>query len=337
VSMTFDARARGTELAQALARATSVTALCHENPDADTIGGAIAMALIAERLGKRSEIVSVDRPGAVFDYLPRIRDVRSTPELPPDVAVICDAATCERIGRVAIEKAAWLSRATLINIDHHVTNTQYGAINCVDPTAAATCQVIAEMLPELGVRLDAEIATALLTGVVRDSHGFSDRSTSVATLRIAAELVEAGADLPAIHRRLLVELPYRTMALWGKMLDRLRSARDGRIVYTTLLPAMLQETGTEQHDADGLAEFMANSKGADITILLRELGPDETRVSLRVSEAVDATAIAREFGGGGHARRAGCTIRASAEVAARELLIVCEALLDRQEPTPAGA
>lgn len=328
MSTTFDARARGLELAEALAGATNVTALCHENPDADTIGGAIAMALIAERLGKHSEIVSVDRPAAIFDFLPRISDVRRTPELPPDLAVICDAATCERIGRVATEKAGWLARATLVNIDHHVTNTHFGAINCVDPTAAATCQVIAEMLPELGVRLDAQIATALLTGIVRDSHGFSDRSTSATTLRIAAELVEAGADLPAIHRRLLAELPYRTMALWGKMLDRLRSVRDGRIVYTTLLPSMLDETGTEQSDADGLAEFMANSKGADITILLRELAPDETRVSLRVSAAVDATRIARAFGGGGHARRAGCTIRAPAEVAARELLVVCEGILD---------
>jgi phosphoesterase RecJ-like protein len=91
---------------------------------------------------------------------------------------------------------------------------------------------------------------------------------------------------------------------------------------------MLEETGTEQSDADGLAEFMANSKGADITILLRELAPDETRVSLRVSAAVDATRIARAFGGGGHARRAGCTIRAPAEVAARELLVVCEGILD---------
>jgi phosphoesterase RecJ-like protein len=98
------------------------------------------------------------------------------------------------------------------------------------------------------------------------------------------------------------------MALWGKMLAGAGETAEGRIVHATLTQAMLDETGTEQHDADGLAEFLAKAKGADVTLLLRELGPAETRVSVRTSEAVDATRITTPFGGGGHARRAGCTV-----------------------------
>jgi bifunctional oligoribonuclease and PAP phosphatase NrnA len=332
---TFDSAARGAELCELLRTARSVTAVCHENPDADTIGGAIAMALIADRMGKPSEIVSVDAPGPAYGFLPRIEDVRGSPELPPDVAIVCDAATLERVGRVLDESAEWFSQARIVNIDHHVTNSAFGSVNVVDPTAAATCQVIAEILPVLEVNLDAEIATALLTGVVRDSHGFSDQGTSPRTLRVAAELVEAGADLSFIHRRILAELPYRTMALWGKMLHRIGQRLDGRIVYSVLTLDMLAETGTEQHDGDGLAEFMANAKGADITILLRELGPTDTRVSLRVSPSVDATRIARAFGGGGHARRAGCTVPAPIEDAVAQVLAVSEqVLLDRSEAAP---
>lgn len=314
--------------AQALRGADRITALCHENPDADTIGGAVAIALIARRLGKEWEIVSVDPPAPALDFLPLFDAFRQAPALDPDVAVVCDAATLERVGRVRVEHATWLDRARLVNVDHHVTNSRFGAVNLVDPDAAATCQVIAAALPHLGIELDDEIATALLTGIIRDSHGFSDPSTSGETLRIAADLVEAGAPIALIHRRVLADLPYATLALWGRMLHGIGQRRDGRIIYTTLTQEMLDATGTENHDADGLAEFIAKAKDADISILLREVGPRQTRVSLRVSEAIDATRIAAVFGGGGHARRAGCTIEAPAAEAVDELLLVCERVLD---------
>lgn len=323
----FDPNAAGAELRAALDAACHVTALCHENPDADTIGGAVAMALIARQLGKPAEIVSVDRPGPIYDYLPLAASAAPVPTGPADLAVVCDAATLARVGRVAVDEADWLSRSRIVNIDHHVTNSRFGAINLVDPTAAATCQIIAELVPHLGVELDPELATALLTGIVRDSHGFSDRSTSPRTLQLAADLVAAGADLALIHRRILGELPYPTMRLWGRLLNGIASAADGRIVYAVLYPSMLAETGTEQADADGFAEFLASTRGADITILLRELGPAETRVSLRVSEAVDATRIAREFGGGGHAQRAGCTVPSDGASAAARVVEVCESVL----------
>ena len=297
------------EAVEALRGARRVTAICHENPDADTIGAAVAVTIIAERLGAETELVSADGIPPVFGFLPHVERVHRRPMLEPDLAVVCDAATLERVGRIAVEQADWLSRATLLNIDHHVSSNYFGDLNLVDPGAAATCEVLARLVEALEVELDTELATALLTGIVRDSHGFADQATSGETLRVAARLVDAGAPLAAIHRYILSELPYPTMALWGRMLAGLGQAADGRIVHTTLTQAMLDETGTQQHDADGLAEFLARAKGADVILLLRELGPSETRVSVRTSEAVDATAVAARFGGGGHARRAGCTIR----------------------------
>ncbi len=313
--------------AEALRGARRISALCHENPDADTIGGAVAIALIAERLGTPWELVSVDPPAPAFDFLPLYDAFRTAPALEPDLAVVCDAATLERVGRVSREHSGWLSSARLVNVDHHVTNSRFGAVNLVDPTAAATCQVIAAALPALGIELDTALATALLTGIVRDSGGYADPSTSGETLRISADLVDAGAPIALINRRVLADLPYPTLALWGRLLNGMGQRRDGRIIYTTLTPDMLESTGTENHDADGLAEFIAKAKNADISILARASGPTETRVSLRVSEAVDATEIAREFGGGGHARRAGCTIAAPADTAVEQLLDVCERVL----------
>jgi bifunctional oligoribonuclease and PAP phosphatase NrnA len=310
---TEDRRSTLAEAAEALRSARRVTAICHENPYADTIGAAIAVSLIAERLGAETEIVSVDEPGPMFAFLPQFERIRSRPQLEPDLAVVCDAATLERVGRIAVEEAEWFSRARVLNIDHHVSGELYGDLNLVDPHAAATCEVLARLLPELSIELDRDLATALLTGIVRDSQGFADRSTTGATLRMAATLVDAGAALAQIHRKVLAELPYSTMVLWGKMLATSGQAGDGRIVYTILTQRMLDETGTQQHDADGVVEFMARAKGADVTLLLRELGGAETRVSVRTTDAVDATRIASQFGGGGHARRAGCTSPMSPE------------------------
>jgi phosphoesterase RecJ-like protein len=309
----------------ALRGARRVSAICHENPDADTIGGAIAIAIIAERLGKESEVVSVDDLPTQLAFLPRFAAVHRRPELEPDLAVLCDAATLERAGRLTREHGDWLARATIVNIDHHVTNTGFGNVNLVDPEAAATCQVITELLPELDLRPDAELATVLLAGIVRDSHGFSDPSTSPRTLRCTAELMEAGGELATIQRRILNELPFSTMALWGRMMAGLGERAGGRVVFATLTEAMLEETGTQQPDADGLVEFLAKAARPQITILFRELGDSATRVSLRTVDGVDATAIARRFGGGGHARRAGFVAGVPVAAFHEEVLEACVA------------
>jgi bifunctional oligoribonuclease and PAP phosphatase NrnA len=314
------------EVADAFRSARRITAICHENPDADTIGAAVAVQLIGSRLGAETEIVSVDRPAPMFDFLPGIDEVHRRPALKPDLAVVCDAATLARVGRIAVDEADWLGRARLLNVDHHVTSDYFGDLNLVDPHAAATCEVLARLVPELGIDLDAPLATALLTGIVRDSQGFGDPSTSPETLRLAAMLVESGAPLPSIHRTILLEMPFGMIALWGRILSTTGEALDGRIVHATLTQAMLDETGTQQHDADGVVEFMARSRGADIAILVRELGPLETRVSLRTTPSVDATAIAAAFGGGGHTGRAGCTISGDVASSLEAILAVASSV-----------
>ena len=321
--MTTDAQS----LAEALRDARRVTAICHENPDADTIGAAIAMALIAAKLGAESEVVSVDPLPGSCAFLPLADQVRRLPELEPDLAVVCDAASLERVGRITTEAADWLARATLVNIDHHVTNAGWGRLNLIDPDAAATCQVVADLLPLLEVEPDEPIATALLAGIVRDSQGFADGATSPRTLRVVARLMESGASLATVQRRILHDLPYPTLALWGLMLASIGERMGGQVVHTTLLPDMLERTGTQQHDADGVAEFMARVQGARITLLFRELGPAATRVSIRTVDGVDAIAVARPFGGGGHARRSGFILDRPVSDVRTDVLATCEQVL----------
>jgi phosphoesterase RecJ-like protein len=125
------------EVADVLRAAQRITTITHENPDADTLGAAIALALAAERMGKQAEVVSGDPPPPFTAFLPRIEQVRDVPGLEPDVAVVLDG-DLGRTGRIAAEHGPWLDRAKLVNIDHHVSNPGSGLVNWVDPSAAAT-------------------------------------------------------------------------------------------------------------------------------------------------------------------------------------------------------
>jgi len=311
--------------------AQRITAICHESPDGDTLGAALAVALIAERLGKGAEVVAGDPIPHFLEFLPHVDRVLTQPQLEPDVAVIVDAGDLARTGSVARDHADWLARATLVNIDHHVSNPRFGASNLVDPSAAATCEIVALMLPELGITLDAELATCLAAGLVQDTHTFAHPNATPRTLRVAADLVAAGAPLSAINRAIYADKPYSTLRLWGLMLAGIQDAADERIIHASMTLAMLAETGNDASASEGFVDLMGLTRGADVIVLFKEAEPNKIRVSVRTSDRADAVAITSEFGGGGHARAAGCTIEADLDGARTQLLAVAVRELARSD------
>ncbi len=318
------------EVVALLRGAQRVTTICHENPDADTLGAAIAIAIAAERMGKQSEVVSGDPPPAFLSFLPRVADVRRAPALEPDVAVVVDG-DLTRTGRVAVEHADWLASARIANVDHHVSNSGSGEANWVDATAAATCEMVALMLPELGIAIDEELATALLAGIVQDTHTFAHPNATPRTLRVAAELVEAGADLSRINRAVYADKPFSTLALWGMMLAGIAQRCDGRIVFASMTNEMLREAGESPTASEGFVDLLGSTKAADITVLFKEVDEASTRVSVRTTERADAVVITSAFGGGGHARAAGCTVQAPLQAAREQVLAACERELARTD------
>ena len=308
------------EVAEVLRGADRVSAFCHENPDGDTLGAAIAIAMAAERLGKQAEVVSGDPPPPFLAFLPGVERVLRTPQLEPDVAVVVDAGELSRIGAVVTERADWFARARIVNIDHHVSNPGYGAAVWIDPRAAATCEMVALLLAELGVPLDLDLATALMAGIVQDTHAFAHPNATAQTLRVAAQLVEAGAPLAAVTRAIYADKPFSTLALWGLMLAGVEQRAGGRIVHASMTLAMLAATGEQPTAAEGFVDLLGSTRTADVNVLFKEVGPAQVRVSVRTSSLADAVAICAAFGGGGHPRAAGCTVdRELAE--ARDLLL----------------
>ncbi|HEX2884773.1 MAG TPA: DHH family phosphoesterase [Candidatus Limnocylindria bacterium] len=315
----------------ALRSASRITAICHENPDADTLGAALAIRTAALRLGKEAEVVAADGVPPFLRDLPGADSVRRRPQLEPDVAVVVDGPP-SRTGAVATEDRAWLDRARVLNIDHHVSNDGSGVLAAwIDPEAAATCEMVAALLPELGIEIDAEIATQLAAGIVQDTHTFSHPNATPRTLRVTADLVEAGAPLSRLHRAIYADKPFSTMALWGRMLNDVAQRCDGRIVYTAQTLAMLTETGSEPTATEGFIDLLAGTKAADITVLFKEADAFQVRVSVRTSARADAVAITSAFGGGGHARAAGCTLETPLADAVGRVLDECERELDRAD------
>lgn len=319
------------EVVAALRGAQRITAIGHENPDADTLGAALAIRMVGERYGVPAEVVMADPVPPYLQFLPGVAEVRTAPTLEPDLAVIVDAGDLARVGRIATDHADWLARARIVNIDHHVSNPGFGAVNMVDPKAASTCEMVTLLLPDLGVDLDPELATVLLAGIVNDTHTFAHPNVTPHTLRVAASLVEAGASLAAIHRAIYAEKPFETLTLWGRALAGVASASDGRVVHAALTAAMMAETGTSLDASEGFIDLLGLARDADIVLLFKEQGPAVTRVSVRTSARADAVAVAAAFGGGGHARAAGCTVDASLGEARDRVLAECERELKRAD------
>jgi phosphoesterase RecJ-like protein len=319
------------EVRDLILAADRVTAICHENPDADTLGAALALRMAAERLGKQAEVVAADPVPPSLAELPMAGEVRTRPGLEPDLVVVVDGPL-SRTGAIATECAEWLSRARIANIDHHVSNDgSEAAASWVEPAAAATCEMVALLLPDLGVEIDPEIAIVLTAGIVQDTHTFSHPNATPRTLRVGADLLEAGAPLAAIHRAIYADKPFSTLALWGRILAGATERHDGRIVHASMTLEMLRETGATAVASEGFIDLLATTRTADITLLFKEADAAEVRVSLRTSARADAVAVTSAFGGGGHARAAGCSVGLPLADAVVAVLAECERELERAD------
>ncbi|HEY8168681.1 MAG TPA: DHH family phosphoesterase [Candidatus Limnocylindrales bacterium] len=296
-----------------LRNARTVLTICHENPEADALGSALAHALIVEAGGGRATPVCADPVPPMYEFMPGLDRFRTAPDpdLDYDLIVVGDCGELERVGRILTEHAELFGRVPIVDIDHHVSNRGFGAVDWIDPAAAATCEMTTLLATAMGVPLttaDGALAANLIAGVVIDTATFQHPNTTPRTLRVGAELLAAGAPLFEASRALYRTKPNRQLRLFGLVLARLRDELDGRLVWSTLTAADYLAAEAEAHDSEGLIDLLSQSATGDIAILFKEHGA-ETRISVRTREGgVDATLLCGRFGGGGHARAAGATV-----------------------------
>ena len=281
----------------------------HENPDGDALGSILAMKLALDQLGKDAVMYLYgDAPLPAEYRFMELGDLHR--KLPDDwrkrVLVALDCANERRVGP---DPELLAGAPLVIDVDHHHDNSRFGTVNLVVPTASSTGEVLRDLFAELGVAMTPEIAEALYIALVTDTGRFQYSNTTPKALRLAAELVEAGADVHRIFQWVYETVQFAKLKLLARALERAQIYDGGRLVVSHLLRSDFTDIGAAEAYSEGIIDYLRAVEGADMAALIREPpradGPAR-RVSLRAStDELDVSAIARKSGGGGHRQAAG--------------------------------
>ncbi len=299
----------------------------HQNVDADGLATPLAMALALRSFDVEATVLLSDgQLPRSLQFLPEIDSVvayHGEPLPPYDLLCLMDCSDRKRLGQFYSDDPDRVSGSTpIVNIDHHVTNDRYGVVNIVEPTASATAEVAADVFGLWGIQPDVAIAQCLLAGIYGDTLGLRTSSTTSRTMRIAADLIDAGANPEPIVDALFRVKPKSTVCLWERALSNVNWT--GRVIWTELTDEMFAGCRAVPSEAEGLVNFLAGTDGSLVAAILYGT-PNGWRVSMRsLPEDVDVAAIASEFGGGGHPRAAGCEIDGTEEAKEQFLTRVSE-------------
>lgn len=274
----------------------------HARPDGDATGSQLALAGALRRLGKQVRLVSRDPPPPFLQTFEGVADVEVTDRVEGtfDAAVILE---CSSIDRTEI---AGLDRCFVINVDHHLGNTGYGAVNWFDETAAACGEMVFDVVKGLGVPLTPDVATFLYVAILTDTGSFHHANVTARTFEICRQVAGTGVSPAAVAARVHQQETVGKLRLTGALLERMELAAGGRVAVLDVDDRLLRATGGGTGDLDGLVNLPLAARDVQAAVLFKELD-GQLRVSLRSKGAIDVRAVAAAHGGGGHRNAAGLT------------------------------
>lgn len=322
-------------LRDALQQAKDILVVTHVGPDGDALGSLTAVGQLLQQAGKSFTLMCDDNLPRRFDYLPLYDQIvmRPDPALKFDLTIAVDCGDALRMGTHYPEWLASTPRS--INIDHHITNTNYADFNIVNGTATSTTEMLYQLIIDLDFTLNTGLATSLLTGLVTDTLGFRIQSVTPRTMQIASDLMSAGGDLPMITERALNLKPLSTLQLWQVGLAQMQM--DDGLAWTAVSYEQRQAIGHHGDSSHGLVNLLADIETAAMGMVLLEMDNGSVRVGFRCRPPYNVADIALAFGGGGHALAAGCTMHGPLNGAASILVNYCkEAIQEQREQAANG-
>jgi len=295
------------EAAAAIGAASEIDLACHIGPDGDALGSMLGLAIAANGAGKKVRASYGSPFGAApnLDFLPS--DLLAAPEelrSDPELMVVLDVASPARLGELAANAG---KAAKLVVLDHHVTNPGFGDIAVVDPRAAATGEIVFDLLAILGWEVTPEVAQCLHTALVTDTGRFTYSNTTERTMAIGAELLAAGARPAEIARHVYEEAPFGYLKVAAAALGRARLHEEESVVSAVVTHDDLVEAGIDWGDVDNLVDAVRLAREADVAVLAKARSDGGVKVSMRSRGATDVGALAARLGGGGHRLAAGLT------------------------------
>ncbi|MBQ4267957.1 MAG: bifunctional oligoribonuclease/PAP phosphatase NrnA [Clostridia bacterium] len=290
-----------------LKNADKILVLTHRNPDGDTLGSGFALTRALRQLGKRARLLNADPISEKYAHLYEGLDDDSFEE---EFIVSVDVAEKKLLGDAFMEKYA--DRVDL-SIDHHGAGKLFAKKTYVEPESASACEILYEIIKALGVRIDKGIADCIYTGCSTDTGCFKYSNVTARTHRIAAELIEYGADHSRINEKMFDTKSMNSIMLERMCYETLESFADGKIAVITVTKEMLRKSGTDKSALDAIKPITRQIEGVEIGLTVKEEDNGAAGISIRTSENYDASLICAHFGGGGHIRAGGCEIKDTTE------------------------
>ncbi len=297
-------------------KANSIAILTHESPDGDAIGCALALYLALKKINKNADVI-IPEYSRVYSFLPGTSEIKKEGKSEPyDLAISVDVSTIKRLNGFA---SYFEDAKVRIQIDHHQANDMFADYNFVNPVSPACAQNLILVIEKLGVDIDKDIGTCLLTGIITDTGGFKYEGVSAETFEFASELLTKGVNISDIYKRVLQIKTRANFELRKLIIDRMEFVNNNKVTFTYITLEDQKNALAEEGDHEGLVEVGRDIEGVEVSIFLRET-EEGYKASLRSNYYVNVSDVCVAFNGGGHIKAAGCTIKAPLEEAKKMII-----------------
>lgn len=309
------------QAAAMLRDADRILILTHNYPDGDTLGSGFALCRALRAAGKTARVECSDKIPEKYGFL--YENMERGGDFEPEFICAVDTADVRLLG----ERLSVYSERVDLCIDHHGSNTRYAKKHLLMPEYAATAMIIAEVIRELGVEIDRDMASCIYTGIATDTGCFKYANTTAYTLRMAADMLDCGINSEFINRTMFDVKSRARVELERLALDNMRFYLNDRCAIMRIMKDMIEKSGAGEDDMEGLAPLPRQIEGVHVGVTMREKRDGTFKVSVRTGNHADASAICARLGGGGHIRAAGCTVDGPADRAVETILEAVKAVI----------
>lgn len=320
------------DVADAIKKYDNYLITSHINVEGDAIGSEIGIYYMAKQLGKNAIMVNSDPVPDRYKFLPSWNKIVAGDNITAkdySNVIIVDCPTMERSGRIAGLLNAPGEKINIINIDHHVSNGNFGDFNWVEPEASSCGEMIYKLYKEMGLNVTDDIAAALYVAILTDTGSFRYDSTTNETHRICGDLIKLGIKPAKVAEKIYETKDIGDMELLAKALVTIKVTKNGKIAYMYVTKKMMEETHTTPDRTDGFINFARSIEGTEISIFFREDTEDTQRihVGFRSKGGANVNVLATKFGGGGHPKASGCVLNGPLDKAIAKVLETAEEFL----------
>ncbi len=304
----------------------------HIKPDGDGVGSSLGLCWLLRSLGKQAEVVVRGDIPPAYRSLPGASDIRDVEKIDTeyDAVFVIECSDLERPG------IAGLDREFTVNIDHHATSEHFGTVNWIDSTASAVGEMIYNLVKAIGGRVTKEIAECVYMALVTDTGSFHFSNTTERTLKVASELIKAGAKPAEISEAVYNNYPWSRIELMRQVISTVRRDASGKVAFMRQTLKMREEAGAIDGDNNGFVNIPLAARDILATVYMREVGDNVYRVSLRSKGDINVARVAEQFGGGGHRNAAGLTIEGDWDEKEQEIVASVRQAVEEAEAVWAG-